>query len=211
VVGRRQRRQPGSPDPSPLPRGTGPPRSRPTTSSSRRTSTTRLSSSGTTGRATATAALTQLHRTPPHDKRRSTVEHRRRAGAARSGPAPERRAAGVPNAVESSRPRRGPAPPSVPLHPSRFRDAKARSRHAELPLTSSDSLSVSSQTTTIVPAAHPRPPGLMRMLIAWLGIWPAPGVLRVAPSARRVVPGWDGQQHPLGGVIRGQFTGTASR
>jgi hypothetical protein len=74
-------------------------------------------------------------------------------------------------------------------------------------LTSSDSLSVSSQTTTIVPAAHHLPPGLMRMLIAWLGMWPAPGVLRVAPSARRVVPGWDGQQHPLVGVIPGPVHG----
>ena len=43
----------------------------------------------------------------------------------------------------------------------------------------------------------------LRMLTAWLGVWPAAGVFRVVPSARRVVPGWDGRPQPLVGVVAG--------
>jgi len=44
---------------------------------------------------------------------------------------------------------------------------------------------------------------VLRMLTAWLGVWPSAGTFRVAPSARRVVPGWDGHPQPLVGVATG--------
>jgi GNAT superfamily N-acetyltransferase len=43
-------------------------------------------------------------------------------------------------------------------------------------------------------------PQMLRFLTAWLGVWPSPGRFRVAPSARRITPGWDGRVHPLLGV-----------
>lgn len=45
--------------------------------------------------------------------------------------------------------------------------------------------------------------GELRMLTAWLGAWPAAGMFRVVPSARRIVAGWDGQPQPLVGVAAG--------
>jgi GNAT superfamily N-acetyltransferase len=41
---------------------------------------------------------------------------------------------------------------------------------------------------------------MLRFLTGWLGVWPSPGRFRVAPSARRMTPGWDGRVHPLLGV-----------
>lgn len=46
-------------------------------------------------------------------------------------------------------------------------------------------------------------PDELRMLTAWLGAWPEAGTFRVVPSARRVVPGWDGRPEPLVGVVAG--------
>ena len=46
-------------------------------------------------------------------------------------------------------------------------------------------------------------PDELRMLTAWLGVWPAAGMFRVVPSARRIIPGWDGQPQPLVGVAAG--------
>lgn len=43
----------------------------------------------------------------------------------------------------------------------------------------------------------------LRMLTAWLGVWPAAGMFRVVPSARRMVPGWNGRPQPLVGVATG--------
>lgn len=44
------------------------------------------------------------------------------------------------------------------------------------------------------------PPPVLRALTAWLGVWPEHGLVRVAPSVRRVLAGWDGRVHPLAGV-----------
>jgi GNAT superfamily N-acetyltransferase len=43
-------------------------------------------------------------------------------------------------------------------------------------------------------------PAELQMLTAWLGVWPAAGVFRVVPSARRLVAGWHGRPQPLVGV-----------
>ena len=50
----------------------------------------------------------------------------------------------------------------------------------------------------------------LRMLTDWLGVWPAAGVVRVVPSARRLVPGWDGRPQPLVGVTAGPELGFAT-
>ena len=42
---------------------------------------------------------------------------------------------------------------------------------------------------------------MMRFLLSWLGVWPAPGRLRVAPSARRMLPDAEGAVRPLVGVV----------
>jgi RimJ/RimL family protein N-acetyltransferase len=50
---------------------------------------------------------------------------------------------------------------------------------------------------------------ILRALTAWLGVWPESGMLRVAPSARRILPGWDGVLRPLAGVAAGSDLGHA--
>jgi GNAT superfamily N-acetyltransferase len=57
--------------------------------------------------------------------------------------------------------------------------------------------------TTEGQAATLLAPGELRMLTAWLGVWPAAGMFRVVPSARRIVPGWNGRPQPLVGVAAG--------
>jgi GNAT superfamily N-acetyltransferase len=52
-------------------------------------------------------------------------------------------------------------------------------------------------------------PAELRMLTAWLGVWPAAGMFRVVPSARRIVPGWNGRPQPLVGVATGPELGNA--
>lgn len=52
-------------------------------------------------------------------------------------------------------------------------------------------------------------PQMLRFLTSWLGVWPSPGRLRVAPSARRMTPGWDGRVHPLLGVAADERFGHA--
>lgn len=52
-------------------------------------------------------------------------------------------------------------------------------------------------------------PQMLRFLTAWLGVWPSPGRFRVAPSARRITPGWDGRVHPLLGVAADERFGHA--
>ena len=50
-------------------------------------------------------------------------------------------------------------------------------------------------------------PRELRMFTTWLGGWPAAGAFRVVPSARRVLPGWDGRAHALVGVAAGAAYG----
>jgi hypothetical protein len=42
---------------------------------------------------------------------------------------------------------------------------------------------------------------MLRFLLSWLGVWPGAGLLRVAPSARRMLPDAQGLIRPLVGVI----------
>ena len=53
-------------------------------------------------------------------------------------------------------------------------------------------------------------PRELRMFVSWLGAWPAAGAFRVVPSARRVLPGWDGRPHALVGVAAGAAYGHAT-
>jgi hypothetical protein len=57
--------------------------------------------------------------------------------------------------------------------------------------------------TTDGQAATLLDPDELRMLTAWLGVWPAAGMVRVVPSARRIVSGWNGRPQPLVGVAAG--------
>jgi GNAT superfamily N-acetyltransferase len=52
-------------------------------------------------------------------------------------------------------------------------------------------------------------PDMLRFLTAWLGVWPSTGRFRVAPSARRITPGWDDRVHPLLGVAADERFGHA--
>jgi hypothetical protein len=38
---------------------------------------------------------------------------------------------------------------------------------------------------------------MLRFLLSWLGVWPGAGLLRVAPSARRMLPDAQGLVRPL--------------
>lgn len=66
------------------------------------------------------------------------------------------------------------------------------------------------RTAMPVPGRGPGPePAVVRMLAASLGASPAAGLLRLAPSANRMLPGWDGEVEPLAGVVTGAELGHA--
>lgn len=53
-------------------------------------------------------------------------------------------------------------------------------------------------------------PALQCFLLGQLGVWLRPRTLRIAPSARRMLPDWDGNMRPVVGVTTGRTLGRAA-